>query len=307
MKSTYIIIITAFSIFFNLLILIFPELTINSAITGLKLWYSSAVPSLLPFIISINLLKHTYAPYYISKALEPVTKKLFNVDGAGVFPIVMGMLSGYPLGAKLCCEFYSEHKISKEQAEHILCFANNSGPLFIIGTVGTVFLGDLSIGYFLMFIHYLSAIVTGIFTTKKTNTYSVPFRKESEYKNIGAVLAETLENSITTIVMIGGYIILFSIITGFIMPVIPDGTPQGIICGIFEITRGCSIIAKSKYIFIIAALISWGGLSIHAQSLSYITKTDLSCGKYILSKIFQSFVTIILFFILYPIYAQKLS
>lgn len=309
MRTTYIIIITVFSIFFNLLILIFPELTIKSAAKGLQLWYNSALPSLLPFIISINILKHTPAPLYISKIFEPITKRLFNVSGIGVFPIVMGMLSGYPLGAKLCCELYSENKLSKEQAQHILCFSNNSGPLFITGTVGAIFLNNVSAGWFLMVIHYISAIIIGIITAKKTNNINSKniIRKKQECLYIGRILSESLENSIEAIVMIGGYIILFSIITGYISPLIENKALKGVICGIFEITQGCSIISKTNNMFIIAGLISWGGLSIHAQSLSYITKTDLSPLKYIFCKLLQSVISVMLFFTLYPIYAQKLS
>lgn len=307
MKSTYTIIITVFSIFFNLLILIFPELTIKSAAKGLLLWYNSALPSLLPFIISINILKRTPAPIYISKLFEPVTKRLFNVTGIGVFPIIMGMLSGYPLGAKLCCELYSEKKLSKEQAQHILCFSNNSGPLFITGTIGAIFLKDVSIGWFLMFIHYLSAVIIGIITSKSSRNTKILYNEPSKTENIGKILSESLENSISSIVMIGGYIILFSIITGYISPLLKNNIQQGIICGLFEITQGCSIIAKTDNIFIIAGLISWGGLSIHAQSLNYITKTDLSPIKYILCKLLQSLISIMLFLVLYPIYIQKLS
>ncbi len=306
MKSTYTIIITVFSILFNLLILIFPETTIKSASKGLLLWYNSALPSLLPFIISINILKHTSAPMYISKLFEPVTKRLFNITGIGVFPIVMGMLSGYPLGAKLCCELYNEKKLSKEQAQHILCFSNNSGPLFITGTVGAVFLNDISTGWFLMIIHYLSAIIIGIITSKKTLNTEKLYIKPQKTEGIGKILSESLENAIHTIVMIGGYIILFSIITGYISPLIKNDFQRGLLCGIFEITQGCSIISKTQNIFLTAGLISWGGLSIHAQSLSFITKTDLSSIKYIICKLLQSLIAVLLFFLLYPIYAQKL-
>lgn len=305
-KSIYTFIITVLIVFFNLLILIFPELTIKSASTGLLLWYNSALPSLLPFIISINLLKHTSAPIIISKLLEPISKRLFKITGIGVFPIVMGMLSGYPLGAKLCCELYCEKKISKTQAQHILCFSNNSGPLFIIGTVGTLFLKNTSAGYFIMTMHYLSAIITGIIISIGKKPEHSPMHMISHTYSIGKILSDTLENSINTIVMIGGYIILFSIITGYISPFIKSQLLCGIICGIFEITKGCSIIADNN-LCIVTALISWGGLSIHFQTLSFITKTDLAAHKYILAKILQVLITICLYIIIYPIYTQKLS
>ena len=63
------------------------------------------------------------------------------------------MLSGYPLGAKLTCDLYNENKISKSEAQRILCFSNNSGPIFIIGTIGTQMLNNSALGYKLLAIH----------------------------------------------------------------------------------------------------------------------------------------------------------
>lgn len=300
-KYIYIFIITAISIIFNLIILLFPETTINSAKRGLLLWYNSALPSLLPFIISINMLKRTMAPYYIAKLLQPVTKRLFNISGIGVFPIVMGMLSGYPLGMKLSCELYTENKIPKSQAEHLILFTNNSGPLFVIGTVGTIFLNSTKLGYLILVIHYISAIIVGVITKKKYCSCKPYYYYQN--MSIAQMLSETITNSIETIVSIGGYIILFSIITGYIIPLFHSKNIQAIVYGIFEITGGCSMISSKSVIgyAIITALISWGGLSIHAQSISFIAKTDLSVIKYILAKALQALISFVLFIAVYSI------
>lgn len=308
-KYIYIAIISFISILFNLIILIFPEITIKSTVKGLLLWYNSALPALLPFIISINLLKHTYAPVLISKTVQPITKKLFKISGIGVFPIVMGMLSGYPLGAKLTCELYKEKRISKQQAQHLIMFTNNSGPLFVIGTVGTIFLHSKSAGYFILIIHYLSAIISGIVTRPKKSTFNNEIKYTQTNCSISSMLSETIIDSIHTIVTIGGYIILFSIITGYITNFISEPFIKGIIYGMFEITGGCSILAEKSRLglSLISALISWGGLSIHAQASGYISSANLSVCRYILTKIFQALTAFLICMILYPIYAQKLS
>ncbi|MGN1318144.1 MAG: hypothetical protein ACI4VF_03950 [Lachnospirales bacterium] len=294
-KNTYTAIITAISIFFNLIILIFPEKVINSVKWGLLLWYNQAIPSLLPFIISINILKRTKAPLIFAKILNPISEKIFKISGMGNFPIIMGMLSGYPLGAKLTCELYLEKKITKKEASHLLLFTNNSGPLFILGTVGTMFLNNKILGITILLIHYLSAIILGIITTPnsviKNNEYLKP-----KYYSLSDIISETIENSIDTIVKIGGYIILFSIITSFIMPFFKNPLLKGVIYAIFEMTGGCNLLSKEGVmgVILLSAFISWGGLSVHAQSLGYITKTDLQIKPYFTAKIIQSFITLIL-------------
>ena len=105
-KFTYHYIITIFAIYFNVLIIIFPKEIIKSAKNGLLLWYNFALPSLLPFIIGTNILKSTNFPIYLSKKLSPIFNKIFKISGNGAFPIVCGMLSGYPLGAKLTCDSF---------------------------------------------------------------------------------------------------------------------------------------------------------------------------------------------------------
>ncbi len=62
-------------------------------------------------------------------------KPIFNVPGIGAYAFIMGIISGYPVGAKIVTEFRKNGECSKAEAERLLAFTNNSGPLFIIGTV----------------------------------------------------------------------------------------------------------------------------------------------------------------------------
>ena len=77
-------------------------------------------------------------------------KKLFHISPAGVTSLLMGLISGYPLGAKVCCELYQNKSITKTDAERLLAFCNNAGPVFITGTVGTAMLGSFKWGLLLM-------------------------------------------------------------------------------------------------------------------------------------------------------------
>ena len=296
-KFTYSYIITIFAIYFNVLIIIFPKEIIKSAKNGLLLWYNFALPSLLPFIIGTNILKSTNFPIYLSKKLSPIFNKIFKISGNGAFPIVCGMLSGYPLGAKLTCDLYNENKISKSEAQRILCFSNNSGPIFIIGTIGTQMLNNSALGYKLLAIHIFSAITLGMLlgiVSKKDN------KKCIYHKSL------IKPNGIETIVAIGGYIVFFSILYTLLSKTqvisflskplcilgMDQYTSKGVISGLLEITNGCSIISKSSSNILpfISMIVAWGGFSIHAQSMSFIAKTDLSAKKYILAKFVHSII-----------------
>ena len=89
-------------------------------------------------------------------------KPLFNVRGEGAFAFIMGIISGYPVGAKIACNFRKNNICSKEECERLLSFTNNSGPLFIIGSVGLSMYKNSSIGLLLFITHILGCISVGI-------------------------------------------------------------------------------------------------------------------------------------------------
>ena len=129
-------IIPAVFCLFTICLVLFSQQNLIATKTGLSLWFNSVVPSLLPFFIATELLGYTNIISKIGKLLNKIMKPLFNVPGIGAYAFVMGVISGYPVGAKIVTNFREQGLCSKAQCERLLAFTNNSGPLFIIGTVG---------------------------------------------------------------------------------------------------------------------------------------------------------------------------
>lgn len=280
----------------------------NSVKSGLLLWFNFVLPALLPFMITINLLKATPFPLILSKILSPITNKLFGLSNFGIFSLVSGMISGYPIGAKIVSELYSERKLSKNEAQYLLSFANNSGPLFIIGTIGTGLLDNKNIGFFLLLIHYLSALIIGIIQPKQ-KTKITKLNTSLEF-NLGKELKYSIYNALESIVLVGGYIIFFSMLCTILQNILVKYNIniyiKALIYGILEITNGCKELTTTNRLSLslISGIIAFGGLSIHSQSIGYISSTDLSSFKYILSKIFQGILAFLLCFFMYTLYAQ---
>ena len=120
---------------FTICLLLFSNNNLVAVKNGLTLWANSVVPSLFPFFVATELLSHTNIVNYFGILLNNIMKPLFNIRGEGSFAFVMGIISGYPVGAKIACNFRENNICSKEECERLLSFTNNSGPLFIIGTV----------------------------------------------------------------------------------------------------------------------------------------------------------------------------
>jgi len=86
-------------------------------------------------------------------------KPLFNVPGEGSFALLMGTISGYPMGAKIVADFKERQTLTKIEAERLLSFTNNSGPLFIVrNSAARGFFHNARIGILLLFTHILASI-----------------------------------------------------------------------------------------------------------------------------------------------------
>ena len=122
-------------VLFTIFLVIFSKSILTAAKSGLILWANNVVPSLLPFFIATNLLSHTNVIKYVSKACNKFMRPIFNVPGECAYAFILGLISGYPVGAKIVTDLKDNNLCTTEEAERMLCFTNNSGPLFIIGTV----------------------------------------------------------------------------------------------------------------------------------------------------------------------------
>lgn len=202
-------------------LLIFSKTNLPAVKSGLALWANSVVPSLFPFFVATELLMHTNIIQQLGTLLNRFMKPIFNVRGEGSFAFIMGIISGYPVGAKIASNFRKNNICSKEECERLLSFTNNSGPLFIIGSVGILMFKNTIIGILLFITHILACITVGIiFRFWKMNKTSFNFKNSSNSKqknnsyatfsNLGEVLAESITSSISTILLIGGFVVIFS-------------------------------------------------------------------------------------------------
>lgn len=324
------LLIPSILILFTGSLVIFSNSNLSAAKSGLVLWANSIVPSLFPFFVATELLSHTNFAYYLGKILNRFMKPLFNIRGEGCFAFIMGIISGYPIGAKIAVNFRENNICTKEECERLLSFTNNSGPLFIIGTVGISMFGNSTIGFLLLITHLLASLTVGIifrFWKNKTkssltsNNSYVNSKDNISLSNLGGIIGNSISSSINTILLIGGFVVLFSVIISILrtskliyiladcmQPLfnllhIPGEFSTGLISGILELTNGLNIISNipckkiSINIIISSFLLGLGGISILLQVWSTIAKSDLSIKPYIYGKLlhacFAAFYTFI--------------
>lgn len=290
-------IITFILIFFNLLMILFPKEITSAAKNGLLLWFNFALPSLLPFIIGTKMLNNAGFAKLIQRPAAPIARLLFNMDGSCIFPIAAGFISGCPIGAKTTCDLYKDGCITRKDAQRLLCFTNNSGPLFILGTVAAGMFGNIKTGCAIMTAHYSVSLATGILlrfwgnSEKKQSKAYKPSAYDPQNNTVN-ILGDAVTDGMNTILMIGGYIILFSVIIELTAKILsPTGNQalHTISALLLEVTSGCRLASAYPHgAALCAAAISWGGLSIHAQTMGFVKAAGLKMHPYIISRVLQA-------------------
>lgn len=312
-------------VLFTIALVIFSKSNLSAAKNGLTLWATAVVPSLFPFFVVTELLSRTNVVYYLGKWCDKIMRPLFNVPGEGAFAFIMGLISGYPVGAKIVANLREQGACSKEEGDRMLAFTNNSGPLFIISSVGIALFGDTKTGLLLLATHILACITVGIILAQvsrkrgksfsyiaSSHTTSLHTRNEPiTFSQLGGLLGNSIQHAISTILMIGGFVVIFSVIisilkhshilAGMSNLIVPILSALGfdtnfaipVASGMIELTNGVSLVAQipmksiSQNIVLCAFLLGFGGISILLQVFSLLNNTDLSIKTYVKGKFLQ--------------------
>lgn len=304
-------IIIIFGIFF---LIIYPSLAIDAFFQGLRIWATKLLPALLPFFILTKLLAYTPIISKFGQALSPVTSRLYGVGGISGYIYIMSIISGYPVGAKLTSDMYSSNIISKNQAHTISAFTSTSGPLFIIGTVAIGLFENAKLGFVIILAHFLGALINGLLYKNKKTTKTLEFNNIQNQNP----LQESMTSSITSILVVGGFVALFYMFLQLFInlnlfsPIIwlgnlfhiPENITLGIICGLIEVTSGCIYLSYSNVNSLLLCalstfIISFGGLSIHAQAFCYLKNFEMPYSKFFLQKLTHGIISTLLSIILF--------
>ena len=138
------------------------------SLTGLNLWFQKMIPTLLPFMILSGILIRMNLSDSFAHLFSPVLKPLFRLSDSCLYCLVIGFLCGFPMGARVTAESYQRGKLSRREAELMLAFCNNIGPVYFTGFVLHLFpverpLIFLAGMYLLPFLYGLVLRSTGIF------------------------------------------------------------------------------------------------------------------------------------------------
>ena len=256
---------------------------------GLTLCARSVIPALFPYFVVSGLFISLGFADEVGRRLEPLTRRLFGVGGAGASAFFLGLLGGYPVGGRTVGQLYRAGRLSKDEAERLLAFCNNAGPSFILGVVGVGCFGSLRTGVYLYLVHAFSAVLVGILFRKKAPVSGQKVRYSAAFEPIAAFVRAVGEAA-EGMVRLCGFVVFFLVILALITDL--TGLNHPVLLGLAELTTGVTALeGRPGDLVWAAALLGWGGLSVHGQTAAVLSDTDLGLGRYFLGKILQAILS----------------
>lgn len=284
-------------------LLIFPKAAAEAVKDGLIMCGQVIIPSLFPFFIATNLLNELGASKLISNALAPFGARL-GISGHGVSAFIIGVTGGYPLGAAYTARLRSQGLISREEASRLLVFCNNSGPAFIVGAAGIGVFSSAAVGFFLYAVHILSALSFGIMICPKAPC-DICYDEDIFAPVIfSEAITASVRRSADSVIGVCAFVIAFSALNGVL-----DGMDitrilagelsyrlgaelswcRALLSGILELGNGIGGMSgldiRPLNLALAAFILSWGGLSVHFQTLAMISGTDIKTARYMIGRL----------------------
>lgn len=293
-------------------------LSLSYASMGLELWFQKMVPSLLPFMILSGIMIRLNLTEKLAMSIYPVAGRIYRVRKNVCYCMLLGFLCGFPMGARVTGELLERGQLTHREAEFLLAFCNNIGPVYFCSFVLPLLGRKLTIPY--LFGMYGIPLIYGlvlsstVYRDVKVTTYTTQVASHGQSTLVHAArisssaelraaerrnakpadknqltferLLESIDQSIRSsgqsILTLGGYMILFNLLN--LLPHVLLGHSLPILSPLLEITGGLGMLKGALPLYSLLTL-SFGGLSCIAQTYSCIRGCGLSLSNYIFHKI----------------------
>ena len=273
-----------------------PDASAQACRDALSLCAQTVIPSLFPFFVLSSLLVSGGGGDAFSALLGGLMRPLFGLSGAGASALTLGLLGGYPVGARTVAELHRAGTLEKSEAERLLGFCNNAGPGFILGICGGAVLHSSRAGLYLYLVHAASALLTGILLCRDLPRFSAMRRKSVQSTTaapFASLFSAAVRGALAGILNVCAFVVLFLVLLRLLAEALPAAVSAfplyPLLLGFVEMTNGVTALTGTRGGFVCCAvLLAWGGLSVHAQTLSVLDGTSLSTRFYWRGKIMQA-------------------
>lgn len=281
------------------LFLLRPAEAAEGVRSGLRFAGSVLVPSLFPVSVLACCLVRMRVGAGRSRRVGVWIRAVFGVSGNAAVPLALGMIGGFPLGAKLVSDMVREGTLSKEEGARFSGLCTQAGPAFLLGAAASV-LGSPFFGTALLLLQLFSTLLTGaILRGTAPDRAALPRAPAAARAPFSRVLPACIGESAVSMLRLTGSVAFFRAATACVGALLPMQSASPLlgpfVSGLLELTGGLELlrgIAPTKAFPLVAALIGWGGLCVHLQAAAFLSDAELPLRPYLRTKLVESAVCI---------------
>lgn len=289
------------TIFFIIEFMINSKIMITIFFNTINLCINNLFPSIFFFFTITDILNNYNFPYYINKTFGRLIEKIYKIPRTCTYIIILSLTTGFPGNAKLIKQELDMNHINSYDATKLLTMTHFSNPLFIVYAVGNNYFNDYKIGIIILISHFITNFIIGylfrnIYKYEKNNTFIKP-NNELPIINL---LKTSFYNTSKILINIFGIIIFISLITASLNKYLAlNNFSSTILNGLIEITSGLKYLSllkieKTRAMALATFFISFGGFSIHMQTISILSKYDINYYVYLISRIMHGTISAII-------------
>ena len=285
-----------------LLFLIDPDVCLKEAGRGLEISAAVLIPTLFPYTVISEMLVRADLGYYTEKIFKKSMKKLFGVSGSCAGALAMGIICGFPIGAKTAVALYSRGEISKRECEKLLSFCNFPSAPFVIFAVGKNMLGSTKLGIFIYTVNIAAGLAFAMLSRRKNeSTHTLEAAKTLENQAFFRIFTDSVTSAASAVTAVCALVTFFTCAVGCLssfelfraFPAL-----KAVVFSFFELTSGtsaCASLSPNPLAAVLAAgAVGWSGFSVFMQIYSTFKadKEVPSLAPYIKSKLFSCAVCV---------------
>jgi sporulation integral membrane protein YlbJ len=290
-------------------IILSPESSFEASLHGLKLWWTFVFPALLPFLMLSEMLTASGFVHGFGVLLEPLMKKVFRLPGASGWTLALGITAGFPGGAGGVLQLHKQGSITDKEASRLASLTHFASPVTLLIVVGVAFLHSPSAGYFLLIIHWISGLlasytdallhgrseipnpsIKGSANTKRSSLYrrvqlAASEARTRDGRSFGKLLGESVASAVQSLMIVGGYMIMFAVIINIVIAVLP-GLPSALPASLLEIHLGADALSKwfttldvgasgILGMALLSAALGWSGICAQLQVLTMLKQANV--------------------------------
>lgn len=255
---------------------------------GGRIAFFKVLPATFPYLILTTLVCRSGMARRIGAFFGRPFARLFALPPACASAVLLGLLSGFPLGAKCAAELYNEGLCRKEDAERLLAFCNFCSPPFILSAVGQGIFGSAAVGWLIYIVQSVFSLLFGIFYLRPKKFVprlpAPPIRRE---RLSSALFTEAVADAGLQSLRIAAFVLCFSIPVGALRGLLTS-RPQlsrflPLLAGVLEISSGVASIEGHGLPALAASclVVGFSGLSVMMQARSFTGEAGLSMRGYL--------------------------